>query len=340
MIGRYCRLWLVLLGCVMFTSVASAQATPLALSERTDVHAFIQYMVKKHHFKESYLKRILDEVRLKPDVIARIKKPAESFPWNRYAKIFLTPERVKLGAKFWKEHAATLERAERTYGVPASMIVAIIGIESFYGKRQGTYRVVDSLATLAFNYPPRSAFFRKELEQFLVMTREQKMDPFVPRGSYAGAIGQPQFMPSSFRAYAVDFDGDGHKDLNRSVDDVIGSVANYFKQHGWQVGQPVATAANVEGQAYQGLKFHFEPHYKLATLEKFGVKPGQHVADLAASIIKLSDKPTPEVWLGFHNFYVITRYNHSMLYAMAAHQLQRRIAEAHTTLLDGVSSSA
>lgn len=306
------------------------------LSRRDDVSAFITSMVKKHHFSKQELRRLFSRARIREKIIAAITRPAESKPWYEYRPIFLTDKRIRAGVKFWNDNQETLTRAERTFGVPPEIITAIIGVETFYGKQKGGYRVIDSLSTLAFDYPKRSDFFRSELEQFLLMTREEKMDPLSVMGSYAGAMGQPQFIASSFRAYAIDFDKDGKRDLWHNNTDVIGSVANYFSRHGWTQDGAIVARADVDGHnAGQLVDKGIKPHSSVSQLAALGVHTSASLApDTQAALIELEQKNGPEYWLGMNNFYVITRYNHSPLYAMVVYQLgqeiRRQREQAHT----------
>lgn len=319
-----------------FFTIASF-ASQLPLSSRTDVDTFIDNMVQRYHFKKDDLAALFDKVELHPEIIKSITKPYEAKPWYEYEELFINEPRIKGGVKFWKKHQSDLARAQKRYGVPASMIVAIIGVETIYGQRQGKYRVIDALTTLSFNYPRRAKFFQKELREFLLLTRDEKMDPLSPLGSYAGAMGQPQFMPSSYRSYAVDFTGNGKKDLVNDSVDVIGSVANYFAKHGWVRGQPIAMPVSLQGNGYKSLltnnKRHhtsYKPNYSVAQLKQHGVKPAKSVSNkLRAALLEFQDEKAKEYWLGFTNFYVITRYNSSKQYAMAAYQLSQKIESAY-----------
>ncbi len=207
----------------------------------SDEQAFIDKMVKEHQFDAAEISTLLGQAKKQQSIIDAMSRPAEKrLNWGQYRKIFITDKRIKGGMKFWKENRAILEQAEKTYGVPAQIITAIVGVEPYYGRITGKYSVLDSLYTLGFHYPPRAKFFRSELEEFLQLAREEGVSPTVPLGSYAGAMGRPQFISSSFRAYAVDFDKDGKRDIWENNADVIGSVANYFKRHNWKAGEPVA----------------------------------------------------------------------------------------------------
>jgi membrane-bound lytic murein transglycosylase B len=270
---------------------------------------------------------LLGQARFRSDIIEAMRRPAEAKPWYKYRPIFVTMARTRAGVQFWRSNEALLERAEREYGVAPEIIVAIIGVETRYGGYTGKHRVLDALSTLAFGYPKRAPFFRKQLEEFLLLTREEEVDPLKAKGSYAGAMGMPQFIPSSYREYAVDFDADGKRDLWNSTADAIGSVANYFRRHGWRDGEQVTLKARVrqrpdDALAEAGLK----PSLPMQRLAGMGVEvkdspPG----DTLVSLVRLENRNGEEYWLGLQNFYVITRYNHSALYAMAVYQLSREI---------------
>lgn len=302
------------------------------LASRPDVQAFIREMVARHRFDAARLRATFSRAQTQPSILAAMSRPAEAKPWHAYRPIFISARRIQGGVEFWRANAAALARAERTYGVPAEYVVAIIGVETQYGGNMGKYRVLEALATLAFDYPRRAAYFRKELENFLLLARAEGIDPLAPRGSYAGAMGYGQFMPSSFRSYAVDFDGDGHRDLWRNPRDAIGSVANYFSKHGWRSGQPVAVPAVVSGGRYSALVSRrvSRPQHSVGSLRDQGVISQGRVSDgQAAMLLELQGRDGPEYWLGFHNFYVITRYNQSQLYAMAVYQLSQEIRDRY-----------
>jgi membrane-bound lytic murein transglycosylase B len=295
-----------------------------------DLVRFIDKMVERHQFDHASLRRLFSGVRQQARVLEAISRPAEAKPWHQYRLIFLTPERVEAGVKFWVDNGDILGRAEQAFGVPASMIVAIIGVETFYGRHTGKYPVLDTLTTLGFDYPPRGSFFRSELEHYLLLSREEAFDPTKIRGSYAGAMGQGQFISSSYRNYAVDFDSDGARNLWDSTADAIGSVANYFKRHGWQAGEPVVVEAAVNGDGYRKLLGKgMKPSLSPETLSAHGVKPLRTVGDAkSVSFYELEGADEAEYWIGLHNFYVITRYNRSPLYALAAFQLSQSIEQA------------
>lgn len=325
------QLTAVLLILSLLISLTATTAGAVGLSQRSDVRQFIERMVDRHQFDRTELKRLLDEAELRQDVIDAITRPYESKPWYQYRPIFVTEKRIARGVLFWQEHSAVLTRAEQKYGVPPEIITAIIGVESFYGKHKGRYRVLDALATLGFDYPRRSKFFRKELEHYLLMTREEGIDPRSVKGSYAGAMGKPQFISSSYREYAVDFSGDGRRDLWNDTADAIGSVANYFRRHGWRQGAPIASPASVDGWAYKKvIRKNLKPKLTLAELASHGVTTDTTKdRALKGSLIELENRDGNEYWIGYRNFYVISRYNHSALYSMAVYQLATELRRAH-----------
>ena len=290
---------------------------------------FVREMSDKHDYAYSDLKEIMSLANYQQKIIDAISRPAETLPWHRYRAIFLTSERAREGVEFWHANADLLQRAEEKYGVPPEIIVAIIGVETRYGKHDGGYRVIDALSTLAFGYPKRSSFFRKELEEFLLLIREEEVNPQTAKGSYAGAMGKPQFIPSSYRAYAVDFDGDGKRDLMDNNSDVIGSVAAYFKRHGWVRDKPIAVRVRgVKKRHKRFIKAGMKPGIRIDQLRKSGLKFDRSLPSSAiSSLIHLEGAAGDEYWLGLENFYTITRYNHSNLYAMAVYQLSREIMQ-------------
>ena len=320
---------------------ALAVSAPLAASnysQQPQVQTFINNMVDKHGFDRDELVTVLDNAERREDILELMRKPAEKrLQWFEYRKIFLTPGRIEGGVAFWEENSALLKKAAAEYGVDPQVIVAIIGVETRYGSNTGRHRVLDALATLSFDYPPRSKFFTGELEQYLILAREEDIDLLTTTGSYAGAMGYGQFIPSSYRHYAVDFDGDGKRDLWNNKADIIGSVANYFHAHGWTTGTPVATRAKVEGNYYQtDLDIGYKPNTEHDAIRHDGITPVASLPDeLLAALIKFEQQDGPEYWLGFNNFYVITRYNHSPLYAMAVYQLSEEIRDAYEKSLHG-----
>ena len=294
--------------------------------------ALVDELVEEQDFDREELLLVFSSAQRQESILTAIARPAEkSKPWYEYREIFLNDKRLEQGLEFYREHRDTLERAERETGVPAEIIVAIIGVETYYGRIAGSYRVIDALSTLAFDYPPRSEFFTGELKSYLVLTRQQGFDPLALKGSYAGAMGYGQFMPSSFLAYAVDFDGDGISDIWNNPVDAIGSVANYFKEHGWRNGETVVVGATVKGkvpeQWFVSGRKNLKPEHTIAEFASAGVIADEPVPpDTLASAMQFELRNGYEYWLGLQNFYVITRYNHSAMYAMCVYQLSQRIA--------------
>jgi membrane-bound lytic murein transglycosylase B len=300
-------------------------------SQQPQVQVFIDRMVDTHGFERDELVAVLDNAERREDILELMRKPAEKrLKWFEYRKIFLTESRIEGGVSFWEDNTEILEKVAAEFGVDPQVVIAIIGVETRYGSNTGRHRVLDALATLSFDYPPRSEFFTGELEQYLILAREEDIDLLTTTGSYAGAMGYGQFIPSSYRNYAVDFDGDGKRDLWNNKADIIGSVANYFHVHGWTPGKPVATRAEVQGTDYQTvLDLGYKPNTVLDAMRHDGITPVKPLPDeLLAALISLDQKDGPEYWLGFNNFYVITRYNHSPLYAMAVYQLSEEIRDA------------
>jgi membrane-bound lytic murein transglycosylase B len=296
-------------------------------AQRSDVKDFIQMMASKHDYDSGMLADWFQRATKQEGTLKAIAKPAEGLPWYRYRKIFITEKRINHGVQFWQQHEKELERAQQDYGVPPEIIVAIIGVETFYGKHAGKYPVFDTLVTLGFDYPKRGEFFRSELEQYLLLIREENMEPFSLKGSYAGAVGKPQFISSSYRHYAVDFDGDGKRDLFDNTADAIGSVANYFSRHGWRPGETITIRAKYKGNSDLS-DFGMKPKKTVSELSSHGLFPAQPVVPSAlAAPIVLEQEQHKEYWFGLHNFYVITRYNHSNLYAMAVYELSRLIKQ-------------
>jgi len=303
------------------------------------VERFIDRISSQHAFDKTRLQQLINQRRYRQRIIDTITRPAEAKPWHRYRPIFVTDSRITQGVRFWKENEAILSKAEAHYGVPAEIIVAIIGVETRYGRHTGGFPVLDALTTLGFGYPKRGKFFRRQLEEFLLLCREEGISPTDARGSYAGAMGKPQFMPSSYRSYAVDFDQDGRRDLWNSNADAIGSVAAYLKAHGWRPGEPITSPARGVNKAHSRfVKAGIKPSITLGELRAAGITPGDELPNgRLSSLIKLELRQGHEYWLGLHNFYVITRYNHSNLYAMAVYQLSQGILKRRKA---GVSHDA
>jgi len=305
--------------------IISACATSIQQPE--PVHAFIKKMVDAHRFDESELAELFENLAVKDDILKKMTAPAEALPWYRYRKIFMTEVRINDGVKFWQENAKTLADVQRRYGVPAEIIVAIIGVETRYGQHTGKHRVIDALYTLAFDYPPRSAFFLNELESYLLLCRDEHINPLELTGSYAGAMGMPQFMPSSFRSFAADFDNDGRRDIWHNNADVIASIANYFVKHHWQTGLAIALPVTATGEKYKAaLNGKLKPDLRLAELESLDLKISVPLTlDTKVKILALKQQEGEELWAVLDNFYCLTRYNHSPLYAMAVYQLSQAI---------------
>ena len=334
--SRPARLLTVLLAFVLSSSVTAAAAQYV---EREDVRRFIAEMVAKHGFVRKELRTLFSKARFQQAVINSITPPIDprARSWQAYRALFLTPQRIQAGVEFRERQREPLARAAQLYGVPEEIVVAIIGVETVYGRNTGSYRVIDALATLAFDYPPRAEFFRSELEQFLLYARDAGIDTLALKGSYAGAIGIPQFMPGSYRRYAVDLDGDGKQDLSGSFADAIGSVANFLQAHGWETGQPVAFAAQVHGENYRKLvDAGIKPAYRYGDLAEFGVNVsgvsagGEAGADAPCALIELETPGEASAYLvGLANFYVLTRYNRSSLYAAAVLELAQAVKSAY-----------
>ncbi|CEK10038.1 lytic murein transglycosylase B [Legionella hackeliae] len=321
------RLITLCLALVTF-SICDVLQADTAFTQRKDVQRFINNMVQEHGFNKKELTQIMDDVKLQPQIIESMEKPYEKKSWDVYKQLFLTPERVQGGIAFWTANREALEKAEKKYGVPANIIVAILGVETLYGKNQGNYRVIDALSTLAFNYPKRSAFFTKELREYLLLCREHRVSPTEYMGSYAGAIGKPQFMPSSYRYYAVDFSGNAKKDLVNDDEAVIASVANYFHKHGWQMNQGVAQPAKILGSSYKKINTGYKSAaYRWQQLAAAGVKPltASLHSPSKVGLIELTTQTGAEYWLAYPNFYVITRYNSSPQYAMVVYLLAQQL---------------
>ncbi len=335
----------------------SAAVSP-SYAGREDVSAFIEEMAADFGFDQRALRRFFSSVRYQRSVVDAMSRPVLApLKWYEYVPRFLSSGRIDAGVAFWRDHAATLERARRQFGVPAEVVVAIIGVETFYGRNTGSYRVADALTTLAFDYPRRAAFFRNELKQFLLLAREQRISPLAPKGSYAGAQGLPQFMPGSFRDYAVDYDGDGKVDLAGDADDAIGSVANYLARHGWLPGGPVMEPASIEGmrlaEVDRALDGGLSERKTMQSWQDEGVSgkgfsetsrdiPQRAIAALkpqsaaaiadadmpageSVGVLMLEEAAAPSYWIVFNNWYVLTRYNRSRLYASAVWQLAQEL---------------
>lgn len=303
-------------------NTALVDANP-GVTARPEIQTLIAELSTEQGFDAAELHRLFSETKVLPSIIERITKPAEAMPWHRYRALLIQPTRIDQGADFWIENKAALERAEKTFGVPTSIIVGILGVETRFGRVTGSFRIIDALTTLTLEFPRRTAFFRKELVQFLLLCREEGFDPLSLKGSYAGAMGKPQFMPSSYRNYAIDFDGDGKRDLLGNTEDAIGSIANYLSRFGWIESASVALPVTFNGTSSLDLLGKgIKPQLSLDELRALGVTDSGRQAGMEkAAFLTFENHNGPEFWLGLTNFYAITRYNQSQLYAMAVYQL-------------------
>lgn len=320
---------ILIIGMIVAPAVSALEITSGDYSGREDVAAFVQRMAASSAYAEQELVDLFGQVQKQEHLFAKLDKPAEKeLEWYQYRQIFIKDKRISKGVEFWREHRDLLSQVSDRMGVPEEIIVAIVGVETFYGIYRGKDPVFDSLVTLAFDYPRRASFFTSELEQFLLLVKEQGFDARSLRGSYAGAMGMPQFISSSYRAYAIDFDGDGQINLFDSIPDITGSVANYFVKHGWRRGGRVARPlVGIENNTIDQLKPGVKPNYTWQNLLDSGLQSRFEIeADTPVALIELQQKNHPEYWAGFTNFYVITRYNHSELYAMAVYQLAKLIS--------------
>ncbi|HAB92098.1 MAG: lytic murein transglycosylase B [Thiopseudomonas sp.] len=313
-------------------ATASVYAKENSYAQHPLTAPFIEEMSTEFGFLPEPLQAIFTDAERKQVILDAISRPAERVKqWKDYRPIFITQARVDKGLEFWAKNQEALQRAEQEYGVPAEFIVAIIGVETIYGGNTGSYRVIDALSTLAFDYPPRAPFFRQQLKEYLLLTREEQVDPLSLKGSYAGAMGLPQFMPGSFRAYAVDFDHDGHIDIWQNPTDAVGSVANYFIKHGWKPGQPVVVRADLKAVAVaeKGLSDSLDPKITVKQLQKLGWTPRSALdAKQKVTAFRLEAEQGNEYWIGLANFHAITRYNRSVMYAMAVNELAELLVAA------------
>lgn len=314
---------------LVMLATSSVSASDFFLT-RESVRQYISTISQEHQLDPIRLANLFAAVKPQQSVLDAISRPAErTLTWAEYRAIFIQPERIKAGKQFMLDYADDLARAEGIYGVPANIIAAIIGVETYYGRIKGKHGVLAALATLAFDYPPRSKFFKQELTQFLILSQVENWDATAIKGSYAGAMGWPQFIASSYREYAIDFDGDDKRDLLNSVPDAIGSVAHYLHRHKWQKGRPIAAPISISKEQQPAfdalLRKSLKPAISPKTLTQFGFDVGD---DKPVSVMRLKGKQGNERWVGYNNFYVITRYNHSRLYAMAVLQLSRLLADA------------
>lgn len=308
-------------------ALAATPARAIDVDAYPELRQFMDEMTAKHRFTPAELQRWFADAQLRPDIVEAMERPKEALPWYKYRPLFVTEDNARKAVRYWRKNAPALARAHEQYGVEPEVVLAILSVETRLGKNTGRYRVLDALATLAFTYPARAEFFQRELEEYLLLARDLGVDPRDIRGSYAGAMGIPQFIPSSYRAYAIDFDGDAKRDIVGSVEDAIGSVAHYFQRHGWRGGEPVTDEAQVEGEHYLRIAdAGVRPRIELKSLHKYGIAaPNGTDEARQASLFALQEEHGPVYRLGYHNFYVITRYNRSRHYAMAVHELSQLI---------------
>jgi membrane-bound lytic murein transglycosylase B len=323
----------VLLLAALAATARAEDVAPENYAQREDVAAFIHQLVQRHAFNAEELRTVFARARREDAVLAAMRaQPKQSDSWDAYRALFVNERHLRNGLDFWVEHRRPLRRARRTYGVPEEIVVAILGVETFYGRNTGRWRVIDALATLAFDYPPRALFFRGELENYLLFARELELDVFSVKGSYAGAIGMPQFMPGSYLRYAVDFDGDGAIDLLDNAADAIGSVANFLRRHGWRPGEPVQRAARISGEAFRGVvAADALPRNTVDELRKLGVEPkgAPLPGDTPAVLLRLETPQKPDEYrIGLQNLYVLTRYNQSLFYALSVADLAGQLRAA------------
>ena len=298
---------------------------------RPDVAEYMDQLASAHGFDRYWLQGVFATARKNDDVLAKISRPAErALKWHEYRRIFIKDARIRQGAAFWRDHANVIDRAAADFRVRAEILVAVIGVETYYGRVMGSHSVMNALATLAFDFPRRAKFFRGELTEFLLLVREEAGDPFAYKGSYAGAMGYGQFIPSSYRSFAVDFDGDGKRDIWRNIPDAVGSVANYFARHGWRDTGPVAVRVGLADPALDGLANQgLDLKHTVGALRERGLTGADALsADAKAALYRMETERGVEHWLGLHDFHVITRYNRSAMYALAVLQLSEAIEQA------------
>src|SRR5271154_579755 len=315
--------------CVAALTLSVQPATAIDTS-RSDVKDFIAHMVDAYAFKKRPLRKLLKSAQSQPAIIDAMSKPAEKAKlWYEYRSIFLTERRIHEGTEFWIAHRQALDQASVRSGVAPEYLAAILGVETYYGRLTGSYRVLDALVTLSFDFPARAKFFRDELEQFLLLTRDAHLDPSVVKGSYAGAMGAPQFMPSNYRRYAIDADADGHINLWTNWQDVCASVGNYLKEHGWNAGEPVLSDASVAPDKAPDLDGRtLALSETVGSLRTKGVNFDSTLAETAPALLVALDDTDGTHWrVGYNNFYVITRHNHSALYAMAVFELAAAVKQ-------------
>jgi membrane-bound lytic murein transglycosylase B len=320
---------IILFFCLLSLTINAKDDTKEINNEvNINLNQFINYMVKQHDFDIDNLNNLFKKVKIKQSILKVMSRPGEAKPWYKYKHIFVNQRLIKAGVKFWKKNKQTLIRAEKKYKIPAEIIVAIIGVETAYGRNTGSFKILDSLSTLAFHYPRRADFFREELEYFLLFTRQENINPLTKKGSYAGAMGIGQFMPSSYRKYAIDFNSDNKVDI-WNIEDAIGSVANYLHEYGWLYGQDIIIDAKATPKvAKELLSLGTEPQKTLTELKDLGLEifsNDSHDKDEKGFLIELKTEIGKAHWVGLQNFYVISRYNHSWRYSMAVYRLANKI---------------
>jgi membrane-bound lytic murein transglycosylase B len=319
------------LACGIYLAAVALTVPAFAIdTHREDVAGFIDEVSQRDAIDKRQLRKLLSMANSQPSIIAAMDRPAEKAkPWFEYRPIFLTERRIQEGTDFWLSHRRELDQASVRSGVAPEYIAAIVGVETYYGRMTGSYRVLDALTTLAFDYPARAKFFRDELEQFILLSRDMGLDTLNVKGSYAGAMGAPQFMPSNYRRFAVDADADGHVDLWNNWSDVCASVGNYLKEHGWNAGEPVLSEATVEPDKAVGLDGHtLALTETVESLKTKGVNFDNLLPPEAPALLIAADEPDGIHWrVGYNNFYAITRYNHSALYAMAVYELATAVKQ-------------
>lgn len=301
------------------------------INANPEVRVYINTISKKYHYDEQNLYRWFSAINFNQSIIASMEKPGEAKPWPDYRRIFIQPERIQMGATYWRTHAKALKAAEKHHGVPAKIIVGIIGVETYYGKNKGSSPVLEALATIAFKYPPRSEYFRNELTEFLLLSREQHWDPLTIKGSYAGAMGLPQFMPSSYRTYAVDGSRSGYINLFDDHQDVVASVANYLEKKGWHRGEPTVVPAKAlsHHKPMTEAEANGKLDYSLQQLADMGFVPAVSVPkNLKVGLLGFETEHGMQYWITFHNFQVIKRYNNSGKYALVVDTLGESVAKS------------
>jgi len=302
-------------------------AHALDIEQYPELRAFIKSFAEQHRYSETALRQAFAQVRIRSEIVEAMERPREAQPYYEYRKQFLTDTHLKRGSEFWNQNAAALARQSKKYGVAPEIIIAILGVETQYGRNKGEYPVLDALSTLWLHYPPRSDFFKRELEEFLLLARELRLETGSVKGSYAGAIGMPQFISSSYRRYAVDGDGDGRRDLLQNPEDVIASVANFLNVHGWAAGEPPVDDVDLRGTLYFWIeRLGVKPALTVSGLTQYGIVPKNAISpERRAALIAFEGEAGPFYRLGYNNFYVITRYNRSKRYAMAVVELAERL---------------